>query len=82
MLPVRANANKCLSCHGRQFTTQSQAPMISITHFQDRAGQVLASVSPRRYFCTQCHVPQTEVELMVENRFEDIDSILERLRGR
>ena len=79
---ITLNANKCLSCHGRQFTTQSQAPMISITHFQDRAGQVLASVSPRRYFCTQCHVPQTEVELMVENRFEDIDSILDRLRGR
>lgn len=78
---ITLNANKCLSCHGRQFTAQSQAPMISVTHFQDRQGQVLASVSPRRYFCTQCHVPQTEVELMVENRFEDIDSIIERLRG-
>ena len=30
---ITLNANKCLTCHGRQFTAQSQAPMISITHF-------------------------------------------------
>jgi cytochrome c-type protein NapB len=78
---ITLNANKCLSCHGRQFTGQSQAPMISVTHFQDRDGQVLASVSPRRYFCTQCHIPQMEVEPIVENRFEDIDSILDRQRA-
>jgi cytochrome c-type protein NapB len=33
--------------------------MVSITHFMDRDGQFLASVSPRRFFCTECHVPQT-----------------------
>lgn len=79
---ITTNANRCLSCHGRQFTAQSQAPMISVTHFMDRDGQILAAVSPRRYFCTQCHVPQTEVEPVVENRFEDIDTILDRLRAR
>jgi cytochrome c-type protein NapB len=78
---ITLNANKCLSCHGRQFTAQSQAPMISITHFQNREGQVLASVSPRRYFCTQCHVAQTVIEPMVENDFEDIDAILDRQRA-
>jgi cytochrome c-type protein NapB len=78
---ITLNANKCLSCHGRQFTAQSQAPMISITHFQNRDGQVLASVSPRRYFCTQCHLAQTVTEPMVENDFEDIDTILDRQRA-
>jgi cytochrome c-type protein NapB len=78
---ITKNANKCLSCHSRQFTTSSQAPMVSITHFMDRDGQVLAAVSPRRYFCTQCHVPQNEVEPIVENRFEDIDTILDRSRA-
>jgi cytochrome c-type protein NapB len=78
---ITLNANKCLTCHGRQFTGQSQAPMISVTHFMDRDLQVLAAVSPRRYFCTQCHVPQAEVEPAVENRFEDIDALLDRLRG-
>lgn len=78
---ITVNANRCLTCHGRQFTTQSQAPMISVTHFMDRDLQVLAAVSPRRYFCTQCHVPQAEVEPVVENRFEDIDTVLDRLRA-
>ena len=78
---ITLNANKCLTCHGRQFTAQSQAPMISITHFMDRDLQTLAAVSPRRYFCTQCHVPQLEVEPAIESRFVDIDTVVERLRS-
>jgi len=77
---ITLNANKCLTCHGRQFTAQSQAPMISITHFMDRDLQTLASVSPRRYFCTQCHVPQNDVEPPIENQFVDIDTLLDRQR--
>jgi nitrate reductase (cytochrome), electron transfer subunit len=73
---VTLNANKCLTCHSRQFIEQSQAPMISITHFMDRDGQVLASVTPRRYFCTQCHVSQVDAPPLVENTFRDIDTIL------
>jgi cytochrome c-type protein NapB len=69
-------ANKCLSCHARSRTRESQAPMISITHFSDRDGQFLASVSPRRYFCTQCHVPQHNVKAPVDNDFVDIDTLL------
>ena len=78
---ITLNANKCLTCHSRQFTAQSQAPMISITHFMDRDGQFLASVTPRRYFCTQCHVTQQDVDPLVENEFRDIDSIIEAQRA-
>src|SRR5262249_15791391 len=60
---VTVHANKCLSCHARTRVRESQAPMISITHFTDRDGQFLASISPRRYFCTQCHVPQHNVRM-------------------
>ena len=73
---VSNNANKCLSCHARTRVRESQGPMISITHFTDRDGQFLASISPRRYFCTQCHVPQHNVRLPVENDFVDIDTVL------
>ena len=45
------NANKCLSCHSSKFTEQSQAPMISVTHYQDRDGNFLGGVAPRRYAC-------------------------------
>ena len=75
---VSTRGNKCLSCHARSRTRESQAPMISITHFADRDGQFLASVSPRRYFCTQCHVPQHNVKAPVENDFLDIDTLLTR----
>jgi cytochrome c-type protein NapB len=71
-----SNVNQCLSCHARSRTGDSQAPMVSITHFMDRDGQFLASVSPRRYFCVQCHVPQHPVKAPVANRFIDIDTLL------
>jgi len=66
------NTNRCLSCHARQFAPNSGAPMISVTHFMDRDGQVLADVTPRRYFCTECHVPQSDVRPLVGNTFHDV----------
>jgi cytochrome c-type protein NapB len=75
---VDLNGNKCLSCHARSRTGESQAPMISITHFMDRDGQFLATISPRRFFCTQCHIPQHEVKAPVENDFVDVDTLLSR----
>lgn len=76
------HVNKCLSCHARSRTGESQAPMLSITHFMDRDGQFLATVSPRRYFCTQCHVPQHAVKAPVVNTFTDIDTVLRESIGK
>jgi nitrate reductase (cytochrome), electron transfer subunit len=70
------NANRCMFCHARSRTQQSQAPMVSVTHFQDRDGNFLAELSPRRYFCVQCHVPQVPLEPLVPNRFVDVDQML------
>ncbi len=75
---IDMNANKCLSCHSRRATADSNAPMVSITHFMNRDGQFLASVSPRRYFCTQCHVTQQVTRPLVDNEFIDIAAILLR----
>ena len=74
---IDKNGNKCLSCHSRANSARTQATMISITHYMDRDGQALAAVSPRRYFCNQCHVPQTEELPLVGNSFETIDKILQ-----
>ena len=79
---VDANVNQCLSCHARARTGDSQAPMVSITHFMDRDGQFLASVSPRRYFCNQCHVPQHPDKAPVTNQFVDIDALLDAANRR
>ncbi|WP_225612413.1 MULTISPECIES: nitrate reductase cytochrome c-type subunit [Paracoccus] len=69
---LSVNANRCLSCHKRENSLGTGAPMISITHFMTREGQMLADVSPRRYFCTQCHVPQADTEALVKNTFTDM----------
>jgi cytochrome c-type protein NapB len=73
---IDLNSNKCLSCHARARTAESGAPMVSITHFMDRDGQFRASITARRYFCTQCHVPQHDVENRVRNDFVDVDTIV------
>ncbi len=73
---IDLNSNKCLLCHSRKGTEISQAPMVSVTHFMDRDGQVLASVSPRRFFCTQCHVTQLKVRPLIGNTFIDVDSLI------
>ncbi|MFN7027111.1 MAG: nitrate reductase cytochrome c-type subunit [Pseudorhizobium sp.] len=72
---LSVNTNRCLSCHKREFTEGSGAPMISVTHYMTREGQMLADVSPRRYFCTACHVPQAEVNPLVENTFRDMSEM-------
>jgi len=74
---LNLQVNKCMSCHGRRHTEDSQAPMISVTHYMDRDGNFLAEVSPRRYFCDQCHVTQTTTREVYENEFVDMDQLLE-----
>ncbi len=72
---LSVNTNRCLSCHKREFTQGSGAPMISVTHYMTREGQMLADVSPRRYFCTACHVPQADTPPLVDNTFTDMSEL-------
>ncbi|WP_261818284.1 nitrate reductase cytochrome c-type subunit [Vibrio gallicus] len=72
---VDLNANKCLSCHSWKNAKEMGATKISVTHYVNREDAVLADVSPRRYFCLQCHVPQANAKPLVENKFESVDSL-------
>jgi cytochrome c-type protein NapB len=67
---VNLKVNKCLTCHSWSNYQQSKATKISQTHFKDRDGNDLSNVSARRYFCTQCHVPQADAQPLVENTFK------------
>ena len=73
---VDLNVNKCLSCHSRNRISESQATMVSVTHYMDRDGNFLANVSPRRYFCTQCHVTQADTKPLVPNDFLDMNKLI------
>lgn len=79
---VDKNVNQCMTCHSRTAIEVSQAPMISITHFMDRDGQFLATASPRRYFCTQCHVTASNSRQLVDNNFVDVDEVLDFIQRR
>ena len=70
--------NKCMTCHALTRAVETQATPISITHYQDRDGNYLADVSPRRYFCEQCHVVQMQTEPVVKNRFRDVDQLIRK----
>lgn len=72
---LSTNANKCLSCHSFKNSRESGATKISVTHYATREGQVLSDVSPRRYFCLQCHVPQVDAKPLVVNNFTPVDSL-------
>jgi len=73
---VDKNSNRCMLCHARANAEKFQAPPVSVTHYMDRDDQFLATISPRRYFCNQCHVVQTDAPVLVANTFEDIDAVM------
>jgi cytochrome c-type protein NapB len=68
--PVTRNFNKCLDCHSWENYRKERATKISQTHFQDADGKELPNVSPRRYFCVQCHVPQVDARPLIANTYQ------------
>lgn len=78
---VDKNFNKCMTCHGRDRVAESQAPMVSVTHFMDRDNEFHSEISPRRYFCIQCHVPQMDVKPPVNNTFVDAERATAAKKG-
>jgi len=72
---ITANFNKCMDCHSWSKAKESGATKVSLTHFKDRDGKELSNISPRRYFCMQCHVPQLEAQPLVTNTFKPVESL-------
>lgn len=72
---VDRKTNKCLTCHSFKNYKRYGATKISVSHFLNRQGDALSDVSPRRYFCLQCHVPQVEAKPLIENTFEPTGAV-------
>lgn len=62
--------NQCMQCHDWPYNVKEGAPKISETHYVDRDGVALDEVTPGRWFCVQCHVPQFNARELVENDFK------------
>ena len=72
---VDLNSNKCLTCHAWKYATETGATKISLTHYEARDGTTLSDVSPRRYFCLQCHVTQANAPDLIDNTFKPVESL-------
>ncbi|MFK5894099.1 MAG: nitrate reductase cytochrome c-type subunit [Pseudomonadota bacterium] len=66
---ISLNNNGCLKCHSEKAYKKEKAPKIGDSHYVDRNGKVLKTMSNRRYFCNQCHVPQYKAPALVENTY-------------
>lgn len=72
---ITKNFNKCLDCHAWNRVQETGATKVGVSHFKDRDGNELNSISPRRYFCMQCHVPQYNAKPLVNNTFKPVGSM-------
>ena len=72
---ITTNFNKCMDCHSWSRYRAAGATKVSLTHFRDRESNELSNISPRRYFCLQCHVAQTDARPLVENTFRSATGV-------
>ncbi|WP_281646794.1 nitrate reductase cytochrome c-type subunit [Parendozoicomonas sp. Alg238-R29] len=72
---ISANNNACLACHSLDNAHKFKATPIGFSHFRDRDGNLLSDVSPSRYNCTQCHVPQKNAPPLIKNLFDPVESL-------
>lgn len=71
---LTVNTNRCMLCHTASNAARFQAPPVSEAHYLTRDGAVLEQISPRRYFCVQCHVVQTDAPQLVPNGFRGLET--------
>ena len=69
---VTLQGNQCLSCHGPENYAKIKAPKMADSHFKGRDDKTLSEVSPARYQCTACHVPQVDAKPLVQNTFRGV----------
>jgi len=67
---ITKNVNTCMTCHSSKASKESGATPVGKSHYLDRDGKQLMTVSARRYFCLQCHVPQFDADPLVGNTFK------------
>jgi nitrate reductase (cytochrome), electron transfer subunit len=66
---ITQNFNQCMDCHSEARAKETRATKVGKSHYETREGSKLPNISPRRYFCMQCHVPQFDAKPLVENTF-------------
>ena len=66
---INLEENTCMRCHSPEKFKEEKAVKIGDSHFIAADGSKSDKVNGRRYFCTQCHTPQNNIDPLVENTF-------------
>ncbi len=66
---INLDENTCMRCHSPEKFKEEKAVKIGDSHFVAADGSKSEKVNGRRYFCTQCHTPQNNIDPLVENTF-------------
>lgn len=69
---INLKMNTCMKCHSEKTYEKKKAPKVGDSHYVNRDGKTLETISSRRYFCDQCHAPQVSADPLVENTFEGV----------
>ena len=72
---INLKVNQCLRCHDWPYSNDEGATKVSETHYFNRNGAALDTVSGTRWFCTQCHVPQVQGRALVRNKFKNATEV-------
>jgi cytochrome c-type protein NapB len=67
---ITQNFNKCMDCHSKERADETGATKVAKSHYLDRDDKKSSNISPRRYFCHQCHVPQFDAKPLVQNTYK------------
>ena len=67
---ITQNFNKCMDCHSKDRAEETGATKVAKSHYLDREDKKQTNISPRRYFCMQCHVPQFDAKPLVANTYK------------
>ena len=76
-LPITAQNNMCIACHAqpeqwgkkREKGMPTPIPPSHYTDLRNAPGKVTENLINARFNCNQCHVPQTDAPVLVQNTF-------------
>lgn len=67
---INLKANQCLGCHSWPNNSNFKTVAAPESHFVDaQTGIRTDNISAGRWFCTQCHVPQSNAPELIDNTF-------------
>lgn len=67
---IDLKANQCLACHSWPQHSDFKTVAAPESHFiNSQTGEKTDHIAPGRWFCNQCHVPQSNAPELVDNLF-------------